>query len=178
MLTPEQEKWLAHLSDTKKIRIIPFDPTAEEKFQKIKQIVQDALGPHIPVEHHGATSLGISGQDEIDIYIPVPESNFDLMINPLIALFGNPGSIYPLVRARFTTELDDKHIDVFLINADHHGWIDSVVFETYLRSHSEALQAYRQLKEDGHGLSVQEYYRRKTVFINKILTIAGKPRNL
>jgi hypothetical protein len=30
MLTPEQEKWLAHLSDMGSVKIVPFDPTAEK----------------------------------------------------------------------------------------------------------------------------------------------------
>lgn len=30
-LTLDQEKWLAHLSREKKITIVPFDPTSEEK---------------------------------------------------------------------------------------------------------------------------------------------------
>jgi len=36
MITQEQQKWIDHLSDEKKIIIVPFDPTAEEKFQKVK----------------------------------------------------------------------------------------------------------------------------------------------
>lgn len=169
MLTLEQEKWIAHLSDENKIFITPFDSTAEEKFQRVKQRVQGALGTQTPVEHRGATSLGISGQDEIDVYIPTPEAKFNSLIDPLKGLFGEPRSLYTLERARFVTEEQGKHIDVFLINEDHDGWKNGVKFETYLKSHPEALEEYRQLKENGNGLSVREYYRRKIEFINEIL---------
>ncbi len=172
MLTLEQEKWIAHLSDENKISIVPFDPTAEEKFQRVKQQVQNALGTQIAVEHRGATSLGISGQDEIDVYIPTPEAKFGSLINPLKMLFGEPKSLYPLERVRFVTEESGKHVDVFLINEEHEGWKNEVKFEAYLKSHPEALDEYRKLKESGNGLSIREYYRRKTDFINEILAKA------
>ena len=175
MLTLEQEKWIAHLSDVNKISIVPFDPTAEEKFQRVKQKVQDSLGTRTLVEHHGATSLRISGQDEIDVYIPTPGAKFNSLINPLKTLFGEPRSLYPLERARVVTEELGKHVDVFLINEEHDGWKNGVKFEAYLKFHPEALEEYRQLKENGDGLSVREYYRRKTEFINGILAKVENP---
>jgi GrpB-like predicted nucleotidyltransferase (UPF0157 family) len=62
-----------------------------------------------------------------------------------------------------------KHVDIFLINAQGAGWLDGVRFENYLKTHAEALEAYRLLKEAGDGVSIREYYRRKTEFINAIL---------
>ena len=172
MLTIDQEKWVSHLSDERKIVIVPFDPTAEHKFQIVKRKIQKVLGLHIPVEHCGATSLGISGQDEIDIYIPIPPDSFHSLIDPLKTLFGEPKSLYPLERARFSTDELGKHIDVFLINNEHVGWLNGVIFEKYLKSHPQALEEYRQLKENGNGLSVREYYRRKIEFINEVLAKA------
>lgn len=169
MLRPEQEEWLAHLSDDDKIVIKPYDATAHEKFELVKQKIQAALGEETKVEHKGATSLGISGQDEIDVYVPVPPSRFDSLLKPLSGVFGEPKSLYPRNRARFVTFESGKHIDVFLINEESDGWKDGVKFETYLKIHPEALQAYRKLKENGDGLSTREYYRRKIEFINDIL---------
>lgn len=169
MLTAAQQKWIAHLSDVDKILIIPFDPSAETKFEQVKLKIQNVLGDHIAVEHHGASSLGISGQDEIDTYIPVTPDRFDLMVKSLKSLFGSPKSLYPLERARFVTEQDGKHVDVFLINEEHDGWKNAVAFETYLRGHPDALEKYKILKENGDGLTVREYYKRKIEFINDIL---------
>ena len=169
MLTPEQEKWLAQLSDTDRIKIIPFDVTAEEKFQVIKARIRAALGSDTTVEHHGATNLGISGQDEIDVYIPVSPTGFDSTVASLKALFGEPRSYYPAKRARFVTEEAGKHIDIFPINQESSDWKNLVQFETYLLEHPEKLDEYRELKESGNGLSVREYYRRKTLFINEVL---------
>jgi len=169
MLSPDQENWVSHLSNDDHVAIVPCDPAATAKFEKVKGLIQSALGQDMPVEHWGATSLGISGQDEIDVYIPVEPSRFYDLVEFLSALFGNPRSHYPLRRARFVTEVEGKHIDVFAINEDSSDWTDGVKFNDYLRSNPQALDAYRKLKEAGNGLSTQEYYRRKLSFINDIL---------
>lgn len=169
MLTTEQQKWIDHLSDTDTVIITPFDITAEDKFLTVKQYIQASLGESIRVEHHGATSLGISGQDEIDVYIPVPLNQFDTFFVSLERLFGKPASLYPQQRARFVTSVDKKHIDVFLINEDSSDWLNCTKFESYLKSHPIDLENYRKLKESGNNLSTREYYRIKTEFINEIL---------
>ncbi|MDO8551219.1 MAG: GrpB family protein [bacterium] len=174
MLKPEQESWVAHLRDDDQIVIKPFDPSAGRKFEIVRNKILTALGQDIIVLHRGATSLGISGQDEIDVYIPVPPTTFNRLIGPLTKLFGTPRSHYELERARFVTHVDGKIVDVFLINKLSQGWLDGVVFEDYLRQHPEDLEAYRKLKEEGNGLSTREYYRRKIEFINEVLRKAGK----
>src|SRR2546423_12019455 len=113
MLTEDQERWVMHLSDEDTITIMPWDPTADAKFEVAKQRVHDALGSDARVEHHGATSLGISGQDEIDVYVPVLPDAFDRTVDQMRQAFGEPGSHYPLRRARFVTFVDEKHVDVF-----------------------------------------------------------------
>ncbi len=167
MFTPEQRQWIDHLSDKDRISIFPFDPTAEDKFKVVRQRVQDVLGEKLSVEHHGATSLSISGQNEIDIYIPVPRVSFEAMTDSLRNIFGEPRSTYPLNRVRFITEVDGKHVDVFLINEEQEGWKNLNAFEAYLRSHPEALEEYKRLKEAENGLSVRGYYRRKLNFLMK-----------
>lgn len=169
MFTPEQEKWLAHLSDHDQVKIIPFDPTAAEKFEAVKVKIQSVLGPQTAVVHRGATSLGISGQDEIDVYVPVPEKVFNRLLDPLTAAFGRPRSHYPLERARFVLIESGKHVDIFLINEASQGWLNGNKFDQYLRSHPDALEQYRLLKEAGEGLSTQAYYRRKIAFFNEVL---------
>ena len=169
MLTPEQEKWISHLSKVDKIKIIPFDPACLEKFEKLKEKIIKALGFEIRIEHHGATNLRISGQDEIDVYVPVSPDKFNEYVLLMRGLFGEARSCYPLERARFVTEEDGKHIDIFVINKEHKGWNDCIKFEKCLLSNSKALDRYRVLKESASGQNIQEYYRRKIEFINEIL---------
>jgi GrpB-like predicted nucleotidyltransferase (UPF0157 family) len=168
-LSKKQEAWLSHLSKNDVIKIVPFDQNAEEKFREIELCIKDKIGEDVEVKHCGASSLGISGQDEIDIYIPISKNKFDKFTEDLIELFGNPGSNYPLERIRFKTNIDGKRVDVFLINKDSDGWLNSVKFEDYLRDNKDYLKKYEKLKERGNGMNVQEYYRMKLVFINDVL---------
>lgn len=162
MLTKDQEKWIKSLASKtgKTIEIVPYNPKTKE--------ILIVLGK-IEVFHCGSTNMGISGQGEIDCYVPVSESNFDEYIRKMIAHFGSAGSIYPLRRARFVKYIDGIKIEMFIINKKHYDWINCLKFENYLKNHSEALTAYEKLKKVCEGLSVSEYYRRKTEFINDIL---------
>lgn len=169
MITQEQQIWLDHLSDTKSIVVVSWDPTCEDKFLQIKSQIQDILGKHQAVKHRGASSLKISGQDEIDIYIPVLEVKYDKTVKSVTQLFGNANSNYPLKRTRFVTEINGKHIDVFVINKADEGWKNSEIFYNYLLSNSLALEEYRKLKEGLSGKSMKEYYKGKIEFINEIL---------
>jgi GrpB-like predicted nucleotidyltransferase (UPF0157 family) len=168
-LTPEQEKWLAHLDDTDSVKIYPADPKATEKFVKVKRQIQDVLGEQVEVLHRGATSLGISGQGELDVYIPVQIEDFERIADQVLKIFGKPGSYYPMERVRFVTSVDNTKAEVFVINKDSKGWIDSCRFEKYLSENPKVLEAYRILKEKSEGLSTRKYYRNKIEFINNVL---------
>lgn len=178
MLSKKQKDWLNHLSSDKKISIFPFDLRVNKIFLKIKNKIQANLGKDTRVEHRGASSLGISGQDEIDVYVPVPPTEFDLYIPKMSKVFGETRSLYPLERVRFSEEIEGKKIDLFLINEEHDDWIKGCKFENYLKSHSKDLEKYKRLKEKMNGFSVKDYYTRKNEFINMILKKADKLTSL
>jgi GrpB-like predicted nucleotidyltransferase (UPF0157 family) len=168
MLTEEQQKRIEHLSSTNKIKIVPFDPTSQEKFEKIKSQIISKLGSSATVLHCGSSGLGISGKDEIDVYVPVSPTRFDSTIALLRELFGEPGSYYPLERSRFNAKVDAKYIEVHVINEESKIWLNNIRFEEYLKTHPETLEEYRVLKESLEGVTTKEYYAKKTEFINKL----------
>lgn len=174
MITKSQKNWLEHLSDSDKIIIKPYDPKSPEIFEEVKEKVIGCLGEKFKILHRGASYLKISGQDEIDIYVPVSRSLFDQTVSAMKQTFGEPRSLYPLKRARFRMTGYKKHIDVFVINKEDKSWIDSEEFTSYLLSKPQVLEEYRALKEFGNGLSVKAYYTRKNEFINRVL---GKMKN-
>lgn len=145
-----------------------------EIFLKIKDKIQCNFGNKTRVEHRGASSLGISGQDEIDVYVPIPPSEFDSYIPKMFKIFGKPRSMYPLERVRFGEEVDGKKIDLFLINEEHDDWKNRCKFENYLKTHPKDLERYKKLKEEMNGFSVKDYYTIKNEFINEILEMANK----
>ncbi len=167
MLTPEQEKWVESLSD-KAVLIVPYDPKAKKLFIKAKKKIQNILGPEVTVEHVGASSFGISGQDEIDVSIVTNKGRFPDYIKKLEAGLGPIKSVYP-DRVRFEVKEEGKKIDLKLIDVDHPNYLNSKAFEKYLKSHHDELNRYRILKEECNGVTVKEYYRRKIEFINEIL---------
>jgi len=169
MITKKQQKWINHLSDTEKIKILPYDPVVKLVFKNTKQEIQSFLEKDVSVEHHGATSLKISGQGEIDSYIPVLPLEFDNYLEKLVEIFGEPGSVYPLQRARFVQYRNNIKIEIFLINKEHDNYKDLLKFEDILKNNKILLRKYEELKQKADGYSVREYYRRKTIFINEIL---------
>lgn len=170
MLTDAQQEWVNHLSDTDKIEIFPYDPMVEEKFEKIKSEIESVIGTEFEVLHRGASGLGISGQKEIDVYIPVPPERIEELTTKMETVWGRPKSIYPTERTKFYRYIDGTKIEVMITNKDHESWMNGEKHFYYLKQNPEALERYKKLKEDGGGLSVREYYRRKIEFINEILS--------
>ncbi len=173
MITKEQQIWLDHLSDTTKISIVPYNPETRRVFKIIKSDLNKVLG-RTRISHRGSTNLKISGQGEIDLYIPVTKKQFNTHLEKLISYLGNPGSLYPLKRVRFIKYIDDIKIEIFLINKNDSGWKESVIFEKYLKCNNKALLEYEKIKSGCNGFSVKEYYTKKTAFINKILLLSKK----
>jgi GrpB-like predicted nucleotidyltransferase (UPF0157 family) len=174
MLTNKQKQWISTLSDVDIIHIYPFDDKAELIFQSVRTKLLQFLGVGALIEHRGSTRLGISGQDEIDVYIPTKEKLFNSNVAIMASFVGAPKSIYPNVRARFLYTLMGKKIDLFVINDHDEDWLLLNKFEEYLLANPKYLSKYNQLKTKCNGLSVRAYYQRKSEFINRIL---DRPRN-
>jgi GrpB-like predicted nucleotidyltransferase (UPF0157 family) len=172
MLTFVQQKWIDHLSDTNKVEIFPLDPKCSEKFEKIKSQIQSVIGTKFEILHRGASSLGISGQREIDVYIPIPPEKIEELTPKMEKVFGKPSSFYPLERTKFRPKIDGTVIEIMLTNKEHESWIRGERFYEYLKENPETLEQYRKLKEDASGVSTREYYRRKIEFINDILKVS------
>lgn len=58
MLTKADIKWLDHLSNSKKVKIVPYNPKLEGIFEKQKKEILDILGQNIEVLHRGASGMG------------------------------------------------------------------------------------------------------------------------
>ena len=110
MLTEKQKKWIAHLPDDDKIKILPFNERSQKYFKEVKEKIWTSLNNKIKVEHRGSTSLGIAGQNEIDIYIPVQASVFyaKTLVPELVKIFGLPKSNHQ-TRIRFQVVRNEKN---------------------------------------------------------------------
>lgn len=172
MITREQEEWLQHLTPGRPVRIIPYDPQVKVAFAKVQQELQSILGSSIDIQHRGASAMGISGKGDLDIYVPVVVTAFDQTVDTVTKHYGQPGSLYPLQRARWNLMVDGFETEVFVICSEHESWHDTLTIETYLWSHPDVMEQYRTLKEEAEGVDIREYYRRKIEFYNEILSRA------
>ncbi|MDA3840353.1 MAG: GrpB family protein [Patescibacteria group bacterium] len=172
MLSEKQKKWIDHLPDDDEINIFPFDKESQKYFQEVKEKIQSSLNNDIKVEQRGSTSLGAAGQNEIDIYVPLPPNDFyeKTLIPEFIKIFGPPKSIHQ-TRIRFQIIENEKKLDIFLIDKESDEWMNGVRFEEYLKKHEEALREYEKLKYACNGYSTRKYYEKKVEFINKILDL-------
>ena len=167
MLTKDQEEWINSLSG-RTTAVVPYDQRTERLFIIVQKRIHEILGPDVVVEHCGASSLGISGQDEIDVSIVTTAKMFGPYVSKLDGTIGTVISWYP-DRVRFEVKEEGKKIDLKLIDRNHPSYLESKKFEHYLRTHPTDLERYRILKEESNGLPTKEYYRRKIEFINEIL---------
>src|SRR3989339_407507 len=163
MLTKEQKIWINHLSNTDIIKVIPYNPKTKDVFRIIKKDLKKILG-NVRISHRGSTALKISGQGEIDLYIPTTIKDFNRYLDKLTKHLGKPGSVYPLERVRFVKYIDDIKIEIFIINKNNSGWKNSIKFEQALRKNKGLLNKYEKLKQSCDGLSVKKYYAKKTEF--------------
>lgn len=172
MLTEADINWLKRLSNSNKVKIVPYNPKVKKVFEKQKKEILDILGTSVQVLHLGATSMGISGQGEIDLAISVSLDRFGEFIEKLKKVYGEPASFSPNNRVRFNHKIDDINIEIVIVNQNSEGWRKNLAFDKYLKTHPEELESYRKLKEDSNGMGIKEYYRRKMEFINNILAKA------
>lgn len=170
MLTQEQEKRLSYFCNTDETKIYPFDPKCLERFEIIQETIKTILGKNTKIELRGSSGLRISGKGELDIYIPVDVDEFDITVSKIKTLFGEPGSLYPLDRARFAASDKKFGDEVFVVNEQGKSWLSGLKFESYLKDNPDELERYKKLKEQSSGLSTQAYYRAKEEYINEILS--------
>jgi len=156
-----------------KMRVVPYNPETKKVFKIIKSDLIKVLGK-TRISHRGSTNLRISGQGEIDLYIPVAKKAFNTQLEKLTSYLGKPGSVYPLKRVRFIKYIDDVKIEIFLVNKNDFAWKESVAFEKYLKHNNKALLEYENIKSKCNGFSEKDYYTQKIIFINKILSLSKR----
>lgn len=169
MLSKADKDWLNKLSSSEKIDILPHDPNAKNLFISQKKEIMSILGQTTVVLHVGASDMGISGQNEIDIVIPVAPDKFNGVVAKLKKVYGAPDSFYPRRRSRFNRYLKGKKMEIAVLNEDSNEWHTSMAFHNYIKTHPKSLEEYRKLKEMYSKTGKKDYYQRKMEFINSII---------
>lgn len=170
MLTPNEKHFLDNLPSevaNKKITISPYSDKIKETADSIISSISKMF-PELPVRFMGASGLGISGQNDIDIYALSPEDKFSDYLFKIEQSLGkhtgeSPGSIaWKFIKNGYDVEF-------YLTDPESPSMQRQIkVFET-LRNNPTLLHEYKALKENLNGSTFKEYQEYKYDFYHRIL---------
>lgn len=167
MLTEEQEKYLQTIPEDAKVKIQPWNPDtakiAEELTQTIKQQIPDG-----EILFMGASALKIAGQNDIDLYALCYSKDFDKYLPHLKRIFGEPTKRGPQ-SIKWAMKKGGLDVEFYLTDPSAPSMQEQIKVFELLKSDSELLEEYKQIKESADGIPLREYQRRKYEFYNKIL---------
>ncbi|KKR62555.1 MAG: hypothetical protein UU02_C0044G0009 [Candidatus Woesebacteria bacterium GW2011_GWA1_40_43] len=167
MLTKDELDFLNKIPTDKKVHIYPFDPkvigVAEDLIQSINDIY-----PDLEVKHMGASALGISGQNDIDIYAFSAPSDFDKFLPGLIKLFGGPFHRHETF-CEWKFEREGFDVEFYLTTKDSETMQRQIKVFEILKDNKHLLGEYEKLKDSMNGESFKKYQEKKYEFYHKIL---------
>ena len=167
MLTPNQEKYLQTIPADKKVVFKPYSSRIQEIAHKIIAKINSAV-PELQIAWIGASALGISGQDDIDLNILSTQSEYHHYLPKLKQMFDIPvKENSALVKWEFNR--DGYDVELYLTDRDSEGLKEQVKIFEMLRDNPLLLREYEQMKQAASSLPFREYMRRKYEFFNKVL---------
>jgi len=167
---------------TKRVTVVPYDPTWPHEFEKIKQKLLPAIGEYvIAVEHVGSTSVeGLSAKPVIDIDVVMfNDDAFRLILEKLSEIgYRHEGNLG--IKDREASKYEGKaHL------MKHHLYVcpraseelnRHLVFREYLRTHWEAVEEYSRIKEEAakiYPTDIDGYMAYKSPCIEKLYEKCG-----
>jgi hypothetical protein len=164
MLTESQENYLNKIPEDSIAEIKAWNPDASNFAKKlIEQIKQDS---GLEIFWCGSLAMGISGQNDIDLYIFAEPKNFELHLPEIIKSLGKPTYILN-EKILWRIIKNSYKIDASLLSKNSKEVKHDLFFTESLKSNQDLLQEYILLKNP--GLSAREYYRLKNEFYNRVV---------
>lgn len=167
MLTPDQEKYLKIIPEDKKTIIQDFNPAvkvaSDEVVVKIK-----AEKPDWNVWPMGSSELGIAGQNDIDINIPIHPEEIKGYLPELEKLFGPPRQKEKLPM-KWELNQDGFEVELYLTDSTTKTFQEHLDVFTMLKENAGLRARYEEIKKSSNGGSFREYMKKKYEFFNKIL---------
>ena len=166
MLTTDEEDFLSKQTD-KIITVKPFNPSCITVATKIINRIK-AVFPNADVRHLGASSLGLSGQNDIDMYILSDPSDFDKYLSGLIKLFGETKwRKYDSNAWKFIE--DGIEVELYLTDPTSKPMQRQIGVYNALKASKKLQKEYEKLKEKFNGKSWIEMQKAKYTFYHKVL---------
>lgn len=170
MLTEGQQNYLLKLDPERAntpVFVNTFDPRtkviAKEIMGKIKNEIPDA-----DIRFMGASALGISGQNDVDIYIICPHDIKENYLFKLKPVFGEQ------IKNKWQWEEEEIEVSVYLSDPTDQKFQEQLDIFDLLKNDHKILQEYEKLKEQMNGKSYKEYQVAKYEFYNRVLNITDQ----
>lgn len=166
MLTLDEERYLQGLPPEESNRIIhiqPYNPAIEGIAKAIMQKLRQRLPADTDIRFMGASALGISGQNDIDIYVLVPDSEHSVYLAKLETILGKQ------VNHKWSWDEQGYEVSVYLADPASPSQKRQLDMHAALQNSPELLHEYEQLKSAMNGKTYIEYQTAKYEFYNKVL---------
>ncbi len=165
MILDSQERYLASMPD-RVVRVSHFDPRARELGWTIVEELRHGL-PGIPVHFIGAASLGIAGQNDVDIEVLSLPSLYSLHGPVITRLYGPPARAGKSIKWAFTRE--GFEVELYLTDMDSPSVQRQLRFYELLAADPTLRAEYLRIKMPYGPTMYKAYMRRKYAFYNRVL---------
>ncbi len=171
--------------ETRKIEVVPFDPTWSQSYEKVAKEIKEALGNNcLGVYHVGSTAVeGLPAKPKIDVIAEV--KNINQVVESLEAIGFEYRGEWNIPMQRGFRKRGKHDVNLHLFPENHPEIELNLTFRDYLRSHPGARDEYAKLKynlikqkasHEKRGSMFHGYNLGKNSFIQKILKEAGYKR--
>lgn len=167
MLTEGQKHYLKNLSSEKanrKVCIKPYDVKTSAIAEKIINKIKEKL-PNADIRFMGASALGISGQNDVDIYVLCTDEIKNSYIAELNKILGNYN------KKKWRLAEDEYEVSVYINNPEDQKQKEQIDIFKILKNNKNILKEYEILKESMNGKTYKEYQIAKYEFYNRVLGI-------
>ncbi|USK74418.1 GrpB family protein [Peribacillus frigoritolerans] len=161
----------------KPVVIENYNPNWSKEYEQEKEKIMGVLKEnYIYIEHIGSTSVtGLGAKPILDIMVGVNNlDEVDKFIEPLKQIGYEFVSHKEFPERRFFRRglwgAGTHHLHIYKFGSGH--WNNNILFRNYLRTHSDVLKQYHQLKKDlavKHYLERARYTQAKEPFIQNVL---------
>lgn len=167
MLTEGQKNYLMKLSPERAdsiIKIKPFNSSlafiANRIIEKIKKEVSTA-----DPRFMGASALGISGQNDIDIYVICSQDLKEGYVLKLGKIFGEQ------TKSKWHWFEEGQEVSVYLSDPEDDKFKEQLEIFKIFKNNQQILKDYENLKTSMNGKTYREYQIAKYEFYNQVLGI-------
>lgn len=170
MLTEGQKNYLNKLSTERSqsiVRILPFNPQTQSAAQGVIDKIKTLI-PKVDVRFMGASALGISGQNDVDVYLVTREDRQAEYLSKLQTLFGEQQK-----KNKWNWYKDGIEISVYLSNPDDQKFKEQLDIFDLFKNNQKILREYERLKKSPDGKTYKEYQTAKYEFYNRVLGISS-----